>query len=124
MEDVDDPQNVSISQSEEAEFTCNFTEGDNNVTIKWIVGGEEYNCSEYAIVTDVYNCYTSDSQSVLQLKKLVVGDNLVLCVLDQNIPDNFQNDDWFEENLNLLTTRIATLTIMGGECRQEHMTVM
>ena len=74
----------------------------------------------------VYNCSTGDSQSVLQVKnssKLLIGDHSVQCILNQNIPKDFQEDDSFDENLNSLTTRIAAFTITEGtpsslgECR-------
>ena len=117
-------QDLSISRGEEAEFTCNFNKGDNDVTIQWKIDGEDYDCSMET--GSVYNCSTGDSQSVLQVKnsnKLFIGDHSVQCVLNQNIPKDFQEDDWFDENLNSLTTRIATLTITEGppsslgECR-------
>ena len=118
-------QDLSISRGEEAEFTCNFNKGDNNVTIKWKIDDVDHNCSEVAIETEsVYNCSTGDSQSVLQVKnsnKLFIGDHSVQCILNQNIPKDFQEDYWFDENLNSLTTRTAALTIIRGECIQEHM---
>ena len=120
-------QDLSIPRGEEAEFTCNFIEGDNDVTIKWKIDDVDHNCSEVAMETEsVYNCSTGDSQSVLQVKnssKLLIGDHSVQCVLNQNIPEDFQEDDTFDENFNFLTTRIATLTITDGppsslgECR-------
>ena len=60
-------QDLSISRGEEAEFTCNFNERDNDVTIKWKIDDVDHNCLEVAIETDsVYNCSTGDSQSVLK----------------------------------------------------------
>ena len=121
-----DIQNVNITKGENANFTCNFSEGDVDSTVKWRVGGHEYDCGtaeEEDIEADSNGCYTTETQSVLLIRdtsSFTPGRTYtVQCILQQNIPQEFRDDESFKEEFNELEilTRTASLTITstGGE---------
>ena len=109
-----DIQNVSVLKGERATFTCKFLKGNvSDIAINWSVGDISFNecdSTEDNIAPDGNGCYTNDTHSVLVINTLAPGSYPVLCILEQNIPEDFKNDPSFQENFNNIT-RSASLTI-------------
>ena len=118
-----DIQNVIITEEENASFTCNFSEGDVDSTVKWRVGGREYDCvtaEEEDIEADSNGCYTTEIQSVLLIRDTssFTPDSTytVQCILQQNIPHKFRDDESFKEEFNeIQRTASLTITSTGSE---------
>ena len=87
-----DIQNVTITEGESAQFTCNFSKGDLNSTVYWTVDGSQYDCvtAEEDIEAGSNGCYTAESQSVLLIRNTTPGRHQVECILQQNIPELFR----------------------------------
>ena len=117
-----DIQNVTITEGENANFTCNFSEEAGDSTVKWTVdGGREYDCgtAEEVIGADSNGCYINETQSVLLIRNTSsftpgIG-HQVQCILQQNIPQEFRDDESFKEEFNEILTRTASLTITSME---------
>ena len=116
-----DIQNVTITEEENANFTCKFSKGDVDSTVYWTVDGREYDCvtAEEDIGADSNGCYTTETQSVLLIRNTSPftpnSTYTVQCILQQNIPQEFSNDESFKEEFNENLTRTAFLTT--GICR-------
>ena len=69
--DSDNIQNVTITEEERANFTCNFSKGDfDNISVFWTMAGGQYDCvtAEEDIGPDSNGCYTTETQSVLLIR--------------------------------------------------------
>ena len=108
-----DIQNVTITEEESANFTCNFYKGNVDSTVYWTVDGGQYDCdtAEEGISN---RCYTTETQSVLLIRDTSSftpnSTYTVQCILQQNIPQEFSNDESFKEEFNEILTRTAFLT--------------
>ena len=117
-----DIQSVTITEKESANFTCNFSKGDLSSTVYWTVDGEEHrDCvtAEEDIGPDSNGCYTIETQSVLLIRNtssLTPGRrHQVQCILQQNIPQEYRDDDSFKEEYETLTrTAFLTTKPTGG----------
>ena len=112
--------NVTITEEESANFTCNFSKGNfDDITVYWTVDGGQYDCvtTEEDIGADRNGCYTTETQSVLLIRNsgsFTTG-NSVQCILQQNIPQEFRDDDSFKEEYNDTITRsVFLITISAG----------
>ena len=112
-----DIRSVTITEGENASFTCNFSKGDVNSTVEWTVDGGQYDCvtAEEDIGADSNGCYTTETQSILLIRDTSsftpnIG-HQVQCILQQNIPQEFRDDESFKQEFNEILTRTAFLTI-------------
>ena len=106
---------VTITKKESANFTCNFSKRDfDDITVYWTVDGGQYDCvtAEEDIGADSNGCYTTETQSVLLIRNtssFTTGNHSVQCILQQNIPQEFRDDDSFKEEYNDTITRSTFL---------------
>ena len=105
---------VGITEKESTNFTCNFSKRDfDNITVYWTVDGGQYDCvtAKEDIEADSNGCYTTETQSVLLIRDSgsFITVNSVQCILQQNIPQEFRDDDSFKEEYNDTITRSAFL---------------
>ena len=109
-----DIQNVTITEEVNANFTCNFSKGDIDSTVKWRVGGREYDCvtAEEDIGADSNGCYTNETQSVLLIRNSSSFTPdityTVQCILQQSIPQEFRDDPSFNEEFNEFLTNTTS----------------
>ena len=110
-------QNITLSEGESGNFTCQFSKRDNDITVFWRVGSGQYDCisAEEDIGSDSIGCYTTDTQSVLLIRNVTAGTYPVECVLQQNISSDFVNDESFREEFNKPLTISAFLIVPTGE---------
>ena len=111
-----DIQNMTITEEENANFTCNFSRGDlDSITVYWTVDGEKRNCTaEEDVGSETIACYNTDSQSILLIRNtglFVPGRHQVQCILQQNISEEFRDDRSFNDTFNSIT-RGGSFTIM------------
>ena len=110
-----DIQNVSVVEGERATFTCEFRKGSiSNAYVEWTVDSDLHECGSMkkGVASDSNGCYTNDTHSVLVINTLAPGSYPIQCILQQNISDDFKNEPSFQENLNNIITRSASLTIL------------
>ena len=115
---------VGITVKESANFICNFSTRDfDDITVYWRVDGGQYDCvtTEEDIEADSNGCYTTETQSVLLIRDtslFTTGNHSVQCILQQNIPQEFRDDDSFKEEYNDTITGLEflfhILTSAGG----------
>ena len=110
-------QSVNITQDESANFMCQFSKRDaDDIRVYWTVDGGPYDCvtDEEDIEADSNGCYTTETQSVLMIRdtsSFTPGSrHLVMCNLQQNIPQEFRDDASFKEKYSQTLTRKAFLT--------------
>ena len=110
---------VGITEKESTNFTCNFSKRDfDNITVYWTVDGGQYDCdtAEEDIEADSNGCYTTETQSVLLIRNtgFITGNHNVQCILQQNIPQEFRDDDSFKEEYNDTITGSAARPASGS----------
>ena len=115
-------ENVTISRGESAEFTCKFLKGDVDIYIEWSVGDtvfDECGYTEKDIAPDGNGCYTTNTESVLQLQNTSMFNfrsYSVQCVVQQNITDEFKNDLSFQSHFNNVTSSSFLFIENKSEC--------
>ena len=109
-----DIQNVNITKEESAQFTCNFSKGNQIIDVYWTVEGKrQRDCgsAEEDVEAGSNGCYTTETQSVLLIRNtssFTLDKNQVQCILEQNISDEFRKDNSFKEEYDTLTTLTRT----------------
>ena len=109
-------QNVTITERESGNFTCQFSKRDNDITVFWRVDGSQYDCvtAEEDLGPDSIGCYTTETQSVLLIRNASIGIHPVQCVLQQAISREFAEDDSFKEEFNeQLTSALLTILLLS-----------
>ena len=109
---------MSVYLGQPVNISCKVTKSkqDKNITILWRVDNNEYGCAETEISLDIA-CFLYDNHSVLQIENtssLGLGVHPVQCVLQQDIPQRFQDDPSFFSVDGENITRDATLTVIDG----------
>ena len=111
---------------------CPFSNGT-DFDIYWTINGHQYDCDTSDPPDGGISCTTCAplSASILSIEdtnSLGAGNHVVQCVLEQIIPDNFKNDPSFRTELNSLTERSSSATLLiidsTGECVCERVTVI
>ena len=121
-----DIQNVTITEEENANFTCNFSEGDVPSTVYWTVGGREYDCvtTEEDIGADSNGCYTTEAQSVLLIRDTSSftpnSTYTVQCILQHDIPQEFYVYTCTCDRVTLTVISISPSRVTSRACAQSH----
>ena len=114
---VNEIHNVTISEGERANFTCQFvTHGNDDIIVFWTVGTEKFDCgaSNEGVAPGTNGCHGDNEESVLMIESTSIfglGDHPVVCNLDQNLSPEFISDPSFEPGFNNITTKRTVLTI-------------
>ena len=112
-----DIQGMTITEEESANFTCNFFRGNQSIVYWTVDDKEQSNCfaTEEEIRPDSNGCYTTETRSVLLIRNTssFTPDrrHQVQCILQQNIPPEFRDDNSFNEEYDTLLTRESFLLI-------------
>jgi hypothetical protein len=110
-----DIEDVAVGRGKEAEFKCQFSKDNSDVTVYWTVDGSRYDCvsSVGEIEAGSDGCYTAEFTSHLLIRdteSLATGAHPVQCFLQQNIQAQFKMDDSFDDSFNVASSN-ATLTV-------------
>ena len=114
--------NISITEGERDNFTCQFTSHGNDVRVYWTVGSNvTFECGslDEGVDPEINGCYGNDGESVLMIQTTAqfgVGHHFVSCVLDQNLPNGFTEDPSFEDEFDdmLMTGAFLVIELAGN----------
>ena len=107
-------ENATIKQGDPAELKCKITDESDEITVFWIFGSVQFNCTETQVEGN--GCYTSGSTNILYLsetKSLAVEKHRIECVIQQNLPYVFMRDASFEKGFNTVS-KSGTITVEPG----------
>lgn len=115
---IGEVENATIQQGESARFKCQITDKSDRATVFWMVDNTQYNCTAISEgQVDRNGCYTSDTTTNILLlrdtKSLAVEEHQVQCIVEQNLPSMFLQDESFEEGFNSVA-KSGTLKIDSG----------
>ena len=106
---------MSVDEGDTTELKSEFSKGSIDVDVYWTVDGLHYNClTSEDMISDNIGCYNTESQSVLLIDGISSGSHTVQCVLQQNIPEAFENDFSFQPNYTQVT-QTAMLTVISAQ---------
>jgi hypothetical protein len=106
-------EGATVKKGEAVELACEFTRGDTDFRLLWMLDGEEYVCED-SVTDTVISCTLNDTRGVLQIENTTVlgeGSHTAQCILEPTIPQEFTDDPSFKPIESM--TRDATLVITG-----------
>jgi hypothetical protein len=112
---------ATAGDGKQATLTCEFVQGDDDITLYWLVNGIMYTCTtlEEDIASDSNGGSTENDTSVLSIrgtKSFKVGEEYsVECGIQQSIPPVYKNDESFEEGF-IRATRGGSVRIVPEGC--------